>query len=71
MPTRVRRQVGRRNGGLGQRGGSGTKVFASVDDVAWRTSVWRDRTGRTLLPVPKKVRGDSTDGAVVQVTLRY
>jgi hypothetical protein len=46
-------------------------VFASVDDVAWRTSAWRDRTGRTLLPVPKKVRGDRTDGAVVQVTLRY
>jgi len=34
-----------------------TPVHATVDDHSWETSVWRERSGRTLLPVPKHVRG--------------
>ena len=46
-----------------------TPVLASIDGVAWETSVWRDKTYGTLLPVPKKVRGAKGDGDVVQVVL--
>lgn len=37
--------------------------------VRFETSVWRDRTHGTLLPVPKKVRGKKGDGDVVVVFL--
>jgi hypothetical protein len=47
-----------------------TPVLASLDGVAWETSVWRDKTYGTLLPVPKKVRGAKGDGDVVEVVLR-
>jgi hypothetical protein len=47
-----------------------TPVLASLDGVAWETSVWRDKTYGTLLPVPKKVRGAKGDGDVVEVALR-
>ncbi len=46
-------------------------VVAEVDGRAWKTSVWRERTGRTLLPVPKAIRQDKGDGDTVHVRLRY
>lgn len=46
-------------------------VEASVDGHSWRTSVWRERSGRTLLPVPKAVRRGKEHGDTVQVTLRF
>jgi hypothetical protein len=46
-----------------------TPVRARVDGVAWETSVWRDTKYGTLLPVPKKIRGDKGDGDVVVVSL--
>ena len=46
-------------------------VTATVDGHTWRTSVWRERSGRTLLPVPKAVRREKRHGDVVQVSLRY
>jgi hypothetical protein len=46
-------------------------VLATVDGQAWKTSVWRERSGRTLLPVPRKVRGDKDDGDTVEVVLRF
>jgi hypothetical protein len=45
-----------------------TPVKARVDGVTWETSVWRDKQG-TLLPVPKRVRGDKGDGDTVEVEL--
>jgi hypothetical protein len=39
-----------------------------VDDVRWDTSLWRTKQGDGFLPVPKKVRGDKEEGAVVRVT---
>jgi hypothetical protein len=47
-----------------------TPVHATVDGRAWATSVWRDRRHGTLLPVPRRVLGDKSDGDVVSVTLR-
>ena len=48
-----------------------TPVHATVDGHAWRTSVWREKSGRVLLAVPKKVRGSKDDGDAVRVQLEY
>jgi hypothetical protein len=48
-----------------------TPVVATVDGREWKTSVWRERSGRTLLPVPKDIRAGKAHGDVVQVTLRF
>lgn len=46
-------------------------VIATVNGATWKTSVWRERSGRTLLPVPKKIRAGRGDGDEVDVVLRY
>lgn len=46
-------------------------VTATVDGHTWATSVWREKSGRTLLALPKKVRGAKADGDRVRVSLRY
>jgi hypothetical protein len=48
-----------------------TPVTATVNDVTWATSVWRGKDGRTLLAVPKHVRGNAQDGDVVRVTIAF
>ncbi|HEX6590070.1 MAG TPA: DUF1905 domain-containing protein [Longimicrobiales bacterium] len=48
-----------------------TPVTATVDGTTWDTSVWREKSGRTILAVPKRVRGPKDDGDVVDVTLSY
>lgn len=46
-------------------------VVATVDGQTWKTSVWRERSGRTLLAVPKRIRRGKDDGDVVEVQLRF
>ena len=48
-----------------------TPVDATVDGRAWKTSVWRGKDGRTLLAVPKKVRGAKGDGDTVMVSITF
>jgi len=48
-----------------------TPVRATVDGVAWETSVWREKSGRTLLPVPKRVRGIKGHGDTVHVKIEF
>ena len=48
-----------------------TPVRATVDGHTWETSVWRDKSGRTLLAVPKQVRGPKGDGSRVRVRLEF
>ncbi len=48
-----------------------TPVVATVDGHRWRTSVWRERSGRTLLPVPRAARGGKGDGDRVSVRLEF
>ena len=48
-----------------------TPVRATVDGHSWQTSVWRGKDGRTLLAVPKKVRGAKGDGDRVRVRLEF
>lgn len=46
-----------------------TPVTATVDGKSWETSVWRDKQGQTLLPVPKHIRAGKGDGDRVTVTI--
>ncbi|MCC6243520.1 MAG: DUF1905 domain-containing protein [Gemmatimonadaceae bacterium] len=48
-----------------------TPVVATVDGVAWATSVWRGKDGRTLLAIPSKVRGAKREGDRVEVDIRF
>jgi hypothetical protein len=48
-----------------------TPVVAVVDGHEWKTSVWREKSGRTLLAVPKRVRGSKTHGDSVTVKLTF
>lgn len=46
-------------------------VVAIVDGHRWKTSVWREKSGRTLLPVPKPARGTKQEGDRVTVALEF
>ena len=48
-----------------------TPVEATVDGRTWKTSVWREKSGRTLLPVPKHVRGAKGHGDTVRVRIAF
>jgi hypothetical protein len=48
-----------------------TPVVATVDGHEWKTSVWRGKDGRTLLAVPKKIRGTKGHGDRVRVRLEF
>jgi hypothetical protein len=45
-------------------------AIASVDGKTWKTTVWKDKTQRSLLPVPKKIRDRKGDGDSVSITLQ-
>jgi hypothetical protein len=46
-------------------------VRATVDGRSWDTSIWREKSGRTLLAVPKKIRGEKDHEDSVDVQLQY
>jgi hypothetical protein len=48
-----------------------TPVHATVDGKSWATSVWREKSGRTLLAVPKRIRGAKDHMDTVEVRLEY
>jgi hypothetical protein len=48
-----------------------TPVLATVDGQSWSTSVWREKSGRSLLAVPKKIRGSKDHMDTVEVKLEY
>lgn len=48
-----------------------TPVRATVKGTSWETSVWRGKDGRTLLPVPARIRGSLGDGDTIQVKLEF
>ena len=48
-----------------------TPVTATVNGITWDTSVWRGKDGRTLLAIPKHVRGTLTDGDRVNVRIAF
>jgi hypothetical protein len=57
---------------LAQRGGFGSvRVEAKINDVAWRTSVFPQKSGGYILPVKASVRRDAdiAEGDEVRATL--
>lgn len=48
-----------------------TPVVADVDGHRWKTSVWRERSGRTVLPVPRSARRAKREGDQVRVRLEF
>ena len=48
-----------------------TPVTATVNGTTWETSVWRGKDGRTLLAIPKQVRGTLGDGDIVKVRILF
>ena len=48
-----------------------TPVRARVNQQEWDTSVWRSKGGGAMLPVPKKIRGELSEGARVRVEFTY
>jgi hypothetical protein len=48
-----------------------TPVRATVNGHSWQTSVWRETSGRTLLAVPARVRGELDHDDSVRVALEY
>lgn len=48
-----------------------TPVKATVDGVTWDTSVWRGKDRRSLLAVPKHIRGTKGDGDTVRVEIAF
>ena len=48
-----------------------TPVRAIVDGHEWNTSVWRGKNGKTLLAIPKAVRGTKGHGEMVRVEIRF
>lgn len=48
-----------------------TPVVAVVDSHEWKTSVWRGKNGRSVLAIPKHVRGTKRGGDAVKVRLSF
>jgi hypothetical protein len=48
-----------------------TPVTATLDGVSWETSVWRGKDGKTLLSLPKNVRGTLEDGDVATISIKF
>lgn len=52
------------------RGWGRTPVIATVDGVTWKTSVWWDtKSQKTLLAIPKRIRGTKGEGDLVSIHL--
>ncbi|NUQ82984.1 MAG: DUF1905 domain-containing protein [Bacteroidetes bacterium] len=49
-----------------------TPVTATLNGKTWETSIWTEKSGRTLLPLSKAIRGNLQDGdrVLVQITFR-
>ncbi len=48
-----------------------TPVVAECCGKKWATSLWTDKTGKTMLPIPKKIRGRLDAGDVVEVYFEF
>ena len=48
-----------------------TPVQATVEGISWETSVWREKSGRTLLAMPRRVRGTKDHADRIAVRLQY
>jgi len=48
-----------------------TPVLATMNEKTWKTSLWTEKSGETMIAVPKKVRGFLGEGDVVEITFEF
>lgn len=48
-----------------------TPVRAELNGKKWDTSVWTEKSGKILLPVPKNIRGFLGEGDKVRISIEY
>jgi len=48
-----------------------TPVIATLGDKSWKTSLWTDKEGTTMLPLPKRIRGTLGEGDEVTLSFVY
>ena len=48
-----------------------TPVIATLGNKTWKTSLWTDKEGATMLPLPKKIRGKLREGDEVTLSFVY
>jgi len=48
-----------------------TPVIATLGQKTWKTSLWTDKNGATMLPLPKKIRGNLKEGDEVTLSFVY
>lgn len=48
-----------------------TPVIATLGDKTWSTSLWTEKSGITMIAVPKKVRGSLEVGDEVTISFAY
>ncbi|WP_295418275.1 DUF1905 domain-containing protein [Sulfurovum sp.] len=48
-----------------------TPVIATLNGKEWKTSLWTERSGETMIAVPKKVRGKLEEGDEVEISFVY
>ena len=48
-----------------------TPVNAKCCGKKWATSLWTDKNGKTMLPIPKKIRGKLDEGDVIEVYFEF
>lgn len=48
-----------------------TPVIATLNSKSWSTSLWIEKSGETMIAVPKKVRGNLKEGDEVEIAFVY
>ena len=48
-----------------------TPVIAKLCESSWSTSLWTEKSGKTMIAIPKKVRGGLVEGDVVEISFEF
>lgn len=48
-----------------------TPIIATLDDKTWSTSVWTEKNGNSSIAIPKKIRGNLSEGDEVEITFIF
>jgi len=48
-----------------------TPVMATLNGKEWQTSLWTEKSGETMIAVPKKVRGKLEEGDEVEIAFVF
>jgi hypothetical protein len=48
-----------------------TPVIATLEGKTWSTSLWTEKSGQTMIAIPKKVRGSYGEGDLVEISFEF